>query len=413
MATPKKPRQLLEFALIFAAIYLLSTYALRTFFPDQFGNAPKTPTITLGAEDASLTIGHHPILVLKNTTTEEFAINNRCPQPPVDLFYAATGEPDLTGRPLVASGTVLPCVALGPVLPSEQLKIDLGPWKYSLFEKTGTYVARIAVPPLHAADITKIEVRLTITEPGVITQMFRTFITKPFLNFLVFVASILPDHNLGIAIIVLTILVKLLLFFPTQHAMKGQKEMQKLQPKLDELKRRHKDDSKLLQAETMKLWKEHKVNPFQSCLPMLVQFPILIGLFYTVRDGSVLALSRHLIYEPFQNLPWSFNTHFFMFDLLLPSIFVFPATLFVLQFLQMKLSFAMSARKKAAADERDGKKKEEPASQQQMQQRIMLYGLPVMIAFFALQFPTAVSLYWGISTLFAIGQQIVVNRSKD
>ena len=55
-----------------------------------------------------------------------------------------------------------------------------------------------------------------------------------------------------------------------------------------------------MQQETMKLWKEHKVNPFQSCLPMLIQFPILIGLFYTIRDGSVLALSRHLIYGAYQ-----------------------------------------------------------------------------------------------------------------
>ncbi len=412
MATPKKPRQLIEFALIFAAIYLLSTFALRTFFPDKFGNTPKTPTMTLSAEDASLTIGHHPILVLKNTTTEKFVIENRCPQPPVQIFYASSGDPDLTGKPLVASGTVLPCVAISPVIAGGQTQIDLGPWKYALFEKTGTYVARIDVPESHAADVITVEARFSIGEPGVITQMFRTFITKPFLNFLIFIASILPDHNLGIAIIVLTLIVKLLLFFPTQHAMKGQKEMQKLQPKIDELKRRYKDDSKLLQAETMKLWKEHKVNPFQSCLPMLVQFPILIGLFYTVRDGSVLALSRHLIYPPFQNLPWAFNTHFFMFDLLKPSVYVFPALLFILQFAQMKLSFAMSARKKAATEEKSGKKSE-PASQQQMQQRVMLYGLPVMIAFFALRFPTAVSLYWGVSTLFAIGQQIVVNRSKD
>jgi len=141
-----------------------------------------------------------------------------------------------------------------------------------------------------------------------------------------------------------------------------------------------------------------------ACLPTLIQLPILIGLFFVIRDGSVLELSSHLIYSNYQNLSWSFSTDFLGLDLTQPSIYVLPPLLVVMQFLQLKLSFAFAKKK-------DKKKKDKvQATQQQMQQKMMLYGLPLMIGFFALQFPAAVSLYWGVSTVFGVGQQLYVNR---
>jgi YidC/Oxa1 family membrane protein insertase len=223
---------------------------------------------------------------------------------------------------------------------------------------------------------------------------------------LIFIASLTPGYNLGIAIILVTIIVKLILFIPTQHAMEGQRKMQAVQPKMDAMKAKYKDDPKKMQEETMKLWKEHGVNPMQSCLPMLIQFPILIGLFFTIRDGSVLALSEHLLYAPYQNLTWDFGTQFLGMDLTVPNVMVMPILLVVMQFFQMKLSFAMNKKKQ----DNQGKKKNEKASQQEMQQKIMMYGLPLMIGFFAIKYPAAVSLYWAASTVFAIGQQVFVNK---
>ena len=80
-----------------------------------------------------------------------------------------------------------------------------------------------------------------------------------------------------------------------------------------------------------------------------------------------------------------------------------------MQFSQMKLSFAIAKKKKDAKDT-NGKK--EAPSAQETQQKVMMYGLPLMIGFFALQFPAAVSLYWAVSTAFAVGQQVVVNRRE-
>jgi len=159
----------------------------------------------------------------------------------------------------------------------------------------------------------------------------------------------------------------------------------------------------------MKVWKEHGINPFQSCLPLLIQMPVLIGVFYTVRDGSILELSKHLIYPFYQHLDWTFGTTFLGLDLLKPNVYIFPPLLVILQFIQMKLTFAAAKKKRQQSGE---KAKNEGDKSQQLQQQMMLYGLPLMIGVFAFQFPAAVSLYWGVSTLFAIGQQMVVNREK-
>ena len=89
----------------------------------------------------------------------------------------------------------------------------------------------------------------------------------------------IPGHNLGWAIILLTLIIKLILLAPNQKALKAQKQMQKIQPQLDALKKKYANDQQKLAAETMEIWKKYKINPMSSCLPMLIQFPILIALF--------------------------------------------------------------------------------------------------------------------------------------
>ena len=186
--------------------------------------------------------------------------------------------------------------------------------------------------------------------------------------------------------------------------MQGQKKLQKVQPQLAEIRKKHKANPEKMNKEIMALWKREKVNPMQSCLPTLIQFPILIGLFYVIRDGSILSLSEHLIYSPFKDLDWVWGSNFLGMNLLEPNKIFFPPFLVLAQFFQMKMAFAIAKKKK------DPKKKAEATDQQEMQQKMMQYGLPLMIGVFAFQFPAAVSLYWAVSTLFAIGQQYVVNK---
>ncbi len=440
MAPEKKRSNFLQFVLIFAVVYLGSQFALKQFFPDQFGGTPPAQTLTVKMVSSSVSIGNTPEVKIENKLGASGAIvtlQGRCPQAPLDIARVEQGSSGEQLTPLRASGAVVGCdqIEVQNIKPGESLTISLAPWKDQFFSTTGTYQVSLPQGAVQASSGAVLSARFTIGEPGIVTKIFRTFITAPLLNALVFIASILPGHNLGLAIILLTILVKLILFIPTQHAMEGQKKMQMLQPKLDALKKKYPDDAKKVQEETMKLWAEHKINPFQSCLPTLIQFPILIGLFYVIRDGSHLEASTHLLYPMYKSIDWTFGTNFLGLNLLAhpyinwnaglnflgldfsqPALYVLPPLLVVMQFLQMKLAFAIQKRKSHKKQDvidvpaKDGKKEKEPLDPQKMQQMVMLYALPLMIGFFAFQFPAAVSLYWGISTLFGIGQQILVNR---
>ena len=400
---PKKQGSIFQFVLIFALVYLITQMAMRQFFPNRFKTAEQASGIQIASLTPQVKGEHSVILKLTNNTAAPFTLKNRCPMPPVDVaIIGADGKK----TQLQTQETAVPCADIPVVASGATAQIDLSPWKYSLFGKYGAYevtLPYVGTPP----EGSELTANFSIYEPGSSTRLFRTFVSKPLLNLLIFIASLLPGYNLGLAIIILTIVVKLVLFIPTQHAMEGQKKMQIIQPKMDEIKRLYKSDPKKQQEETLKIWKQYKVNPMQSCLPMLIQFPILIGLFYTVRDGSVLALSKHLLYPAYAHLTWSFGTWFLGLDLLKPEVYIFPVLLVVMQFLQMKLSFAIAKKKQT----KDGKpQKKDGVDQQDIQQKMMLYVLPLMIGFFAIKFPAAVSLYWGISTLFGIGQQIIVNR---
>lgn len=440
MAPANKRSNFLQFVLIFAVVYLGSQFAMRQFFPGQFGGEAPAQVVTVKMASTKVSIGNTPEVIVENKLGASGAtvmIASRCPQPPVEVVRVEQGTDGEKKTALTASGTLAGCdqIELTNAAPGETVKISLAPWKAQFFATPGTYEVRLPEGSVAASSGSVLSARFTMGEPGVFTKIFRTFITAPLLNALVFIASILPGHNLGLAIILLTLLVKLILFLPTQHALEGQKKMQMLQPKLDALKKKYPDDAKKVQEETMKLWAEHKINPFQSCLPTLIQFPILIGLFYVIRDGSHLEASTHLLYPMYKHIDWVFGTNFLGLDLLAhpiinwnlslnfpgidfsqPLLYVLPPLLVVMQFLQMKLAFAIQKRKTAKKESiidvpaKDGKKEKEPLDPQKMQQMVMLYALPLMIGFFGFQFPAAVSLYWGISTLIGIGQQMIVNR---
>ena len=104
-------------------------------------------------------------------------------------------------------------------------------------------------------------------------QLFNTILYEPIYNLLIYFYNIVPGNDIGLAIICLTVLIKLVLMPLSLQAVRSQKTLQDLQPKMDALKKQYKDSKEKLAAETMKLYKEQKVNPLSSCLPLLIQFP--------------------------------------------------------------------------------------------------------------------------------------------
>lgn len=392
--------RLVDFLLMFIGVFLLLQLGTRWLFPQE--PAGGLPPVVVAMESAKLRLGHHPSLVVTNNATSGLTLPARCPNAPVDVVRIAADG--LAGTPLTATETAVPCPEAVVVQPGQKVTVSLAPWKYAYFSEAGTYDVRLPEALAQAAGSGAVtSARITMTEPGVFVQAFRALVTKPLLNLLVLIASVMPGHNLGLSIILLTVAVKLLLYLPTQHALEGQRKMQLLQPKMEELRRQYKGDPQKINAETMKLWKENDVNPFQSCLPLLLQFPVLIGLFYVIRDGSVLSLAREFLYASMSDIDLHFGTSFLGLDLMVPNWTVFPALLVAMQFGQMWLTFHIAKRKK-----KDDEKKADPAME--AQQKVMLYVLPLMIGVFAFQFPAAVSLYWAVSTVFGIGQQLLVNR---
>lgn len=409
MSTPaKKPSsRLLDFAIIALLVFLATQYLFPKFFgEDQAGQT--TPSVEVSMEDATLIPGQDPILVVQNNLpTAVTLVGGGCPLPPVTIRFQ--GMPDAL-TDIDPGAPIVECVDPAPIPPGDSAKLNLGPWKYSGFSENGTYHLAYSIETMSGGNVLPVSDGAVLVErvdQGVFGKAYATFITRPFLNFLVFVASVLPGYDLGVAIILLTLAVKILLFIPTQHSLEGQKKMQLLQPQIEAMRKKHADDAVKMNQEIMKLWKENKINPMQSCLPLLLQFPVLIGLFHVIRDTHDLALSKHLLYSWFDGITWTFDTAFLGLDLTASHAWIFAPLLVIMQFVQMKLTFYIADKKKA---KKIDEATHQPDNPQDMQQKIMLYALPLMIGFFAFQVPSAVSVYWFVSTLFAIGQQLIVNR---
>lgn len=221
-------------------------------------------------------------------------------------------------------------------------------------------------------------------------DLLRTVIYFPLLNTLVFIYNYIPD--IGVAIILLTLVIRIILAPSHQKSLKGQQAMNALQPKLNELREKHKDNKEAQAREMMNLYKEHKVNPLSSCLPMLIQLPILIGLFYVFRDG--LANNLNGIYS-FIPRPEHIDPMFFgIIDLSQKNIY-----------LAILAGLAQLWQSKLMQPKTPGQDTTSKIMRAQT-----TYILPVITVVFGYQFPAGLPLYWLVTTLFAVGQQYYIMR---
>ncbi|MFC1656382.1 YidC/Oxa1 family membrane protein insertase [Patescibacteria group bacterium] len=221
---------------------------------------------------------------------------------------------------------------------------------------------------------------------------------QPLFNILVLLSFIFAGH-LGIAIIVLTILIRLVLFPSFKKTLEISRAQQELQPKIEELRKEHKDNKQKQSEEMMKLFQENKVNPFSSCLPTIVQLIILISLYSVLREGiSVEMFDEHL--WSFIPRPEQIHTHFLMFDLTKNDLWILPTLAGGFQFLQ---SYLMMSRTKTKVTQ----------STQNALMKNMMYFFPIFTFIIARQFPAALALYWTVNTGFSAYQQYLVNHDLD
>jgi len=195
--------------------------------------------------------------------------------------------------------------------------------------------------------------------------------------------SVVPNY--GVAIIVLTILVRLVTAPLTNRQMRSMERMRKLAPKLEELRATHADDKAKQSEAMMRLYRQEGVNPLGGCLPMVLQIPVFIGLFYALRSSIEL---RH---SPF--FGW-------ITDLSIPeSLFTIPGLDLPVRVLPILMGVSMVAQQKLTPMQMD------PA-----QAKMMLVVMPVMMTVMFYQFPSGLVLYWMVSNVIAISHQLWIGR---
>jgi len=232
-----------------------------------------------------------------------------------------------------------------------------------------------------------------------ITAFFRTILSKPLFNGLILLYEHAAFGDLGIAIILLTIIVRLVLFPLFHKTAKHQRVAQKIQPKVKEIQKKHKDDREMQAKALMELYKEHKMNPLTPFLLLIIQLPILFAL-YRIFINGVSDSSLSMLYS-FVSAP-SEVSHTFLGIIELNAVSIPIAILAAaMQYIQGRLVISRSK-----------KQGQMPAQAKGFAKASVFIG-PVIALVVLTRFPAAVGLYWLTTTVFSIIQQIIVNRSTD
>jgi YidC/Oxa1 family membrane protein insertase len=235
-------------------------------------------------------------------------------------------------------------------------------------------------------------------------SIFNTLLYQPILKVLVYLTQLLGG-SFGLAIIALTLLIRLVLIPLTLPAMKSAQKMKELKPRLDELKKKHAKDKRQLQIEQLNLYKEQGINPAAGCLPTIVQFAILIAMYRVFIDFIENGNGESLMA----------NMRFFWLDLSKPDpLYILPilAALSQLILSQMLMTAKEHHEAKELTKEAQKKEKTKGEDTQEMAETLqqqMLYVMPVMTGLIALRLPSGLAVYWVITTIFSLVQQYLMS----
>jgi len=244
--------------------------------------------------------------------------------------------------------------------------------------------------------LTRSFVSLLLDIMDLLITAFNEILYRPLFNILVWLYNIIPGNDLGIAIIVLTVGIKLVLYPLNQKAIRSQKTLQEIQPKIKEIQKKYKDKSQQAE-ELLKLYKKTKINPFSGFLPILIQIPILIALYKVFLGINGNELNN--LYA-FISKPEGLNPMFLGIVNLSEKNWILAGLAGIFQFIQSKMNEPKSGLndKKTDFSYLLGKQ--------------MVYLMPVITILIAGSLPSALALYWIVITLFGIFQQWRLETKK-
>lgn len=238
--------------------------------------------------------------------------------------------------------------------------------------------------------------------------MFHELFYRPIYNSLILILDMLPSHNIAIAVVLLTVIIKLILL-PLSHKMFVTQIIQrKIQPIITKIQEEYKDNRQMLGVKLLEVYKEYKLNPFSSILLMLIQIPIVFALYFVFANGGLPIINQSELYSfiPYiQNI----NSVLFGIDFTKANIVV-GLTASLSQYVQIRLSLQNM-------NKIEDKPMSELKPEEMMQKQIsfmMKYFLPIVIFIACLKVSAAVALYWIVSSVFMIIQEIYFrNKYKN
>lgn len=238
------------------------------------------------------------------------------------------------------------------------------------------------------------------------SYIFHLFFYNPLYNGLILLLSWIPGADVGVAVILFTTIVKLILFPLSKQAVRTQMKLRQVEPELTILKERTKDNKEKQALEMMAFYKKNGINPFSGILLLFLQIPIIFALYFIFLKGGLPSVDLSLLYPfvkgVFTSVTSPINMHFLRFlDISKPQI-VLAILAGISQFVQVQ--FSVPAVKKV----------ENPSFKDDMARSMnvqMRYVLPVFIFIIALNISGAVALYWITSNLFTIGQELYMRKT--
>lgn len=237
-----------------------------------------------------------------------------------------------------------------------------------------------------------------------LASFFTVLLVQPIYNLFVFFIGILPGGDVGLAIIALTVLMRVVLYPVFAASIRSQIGMQAIQAETDILTEKYKNDPQELARQRVSLFKKHKVNPFAAVGTAVIQLIVIICLYVALfREDTLPAIKTALLY-PFVHAPAAVSTSLLGFvNLLTPHHIVLTLLVAATQFLAIRLTFKRTNVSLASATA-------ERQAAMRMQQNMMTYFMPAMIGVFAYLFPAAVGLYFLTGNLLTMAQELLIRK---